>query len=261
MLVVVRARRDQSKPKGNPKEGAAQVTANVEQRALTTSLRLPASYVLEDRITVTAGSAGETTTGPQYLTKAPPAAGVAVGPGAVVAEVNYRPVLLVAASLPFFRQIRPGTAGGDVATLQEGLRSMGHAVPEEESGTFGATTRAALEAIYLAAGYEPPFTQGTRAATEAAVEAAWQASDEAYDVANAATLRGEDAAELVPADGSSSRTSTGSFSPLLKNWPWSKDWGGTGTPVLGVPAPVIFGTTPRPALRRLPAEPRSRSTG
>lgn len=183
---------------GDQASDVERVTADIERRPLTTSLRLPGTFVQERTITVATDAFGDPE-GPQFLTKSPPDPGTTIKPGDVIAEVNYRPVVLVAASLPFYRQIRPGDSGGDVDTLQEGLRSMGYAIPESESGTFGSESEAAIEDVYGAAGYEPPFTQGTRDATDATVKAAWKAADDAYEEANAARSRGEEAGELVRA--------------------------------------------------------------
>ena len=148
---------------GQPSTPSRTVTAAIEKRALSSSLQLPATYRMTDAIQVRAGSTSADAIG-QFVTGAPPALGSKVKAGDVVAEVNYRPILLIEAERPFFREIRPGTSGGDVENLQQGLRRMGQKIPEREVGTFGSATQRALRAVYLAKGYDPP--DGTSSSTE-----------------------------------------------------------------------------------------------
>lgn len=181
---------------GQPQPSSeSEVTAAVEQRALTASVVLSATYEIEGAAEIRS-AAGEDEGGRQIVTKVPPPPGTTVTAGTAVAAVNYRPVLLMRGALPLYRDIRPGMTGDDVATFQSGLRAMGFEIPDDQLGTFGPAGQDAVRAIFTEAGYEPDYTNGSAAATDAAVRAAADQAEAAYQAANAAHQRGEDVAEL-----------------------------------------------------------------
>ena len=91
---------------------------------------------------------------PRFFTSDPVAVGEHVVPGAVLAEINDRPLLYLSAPVPMLRDLYPGDSGADVTRLQTALEPYGLEVPD---GTFGASTSAALERLYTEAGYIVPL--------------------------------------------------------------------------------------------------------
>lgn len=91
--------------------------------------------------------------------------GLQVGSEAVLAkpliEVNGRPVLAIQGAFPFYRDLTRGDVGPDILQLQTSLRAAGYAVATD--GTFGASTEAAVRAMYKAAGYSAPVQQSSQA--------------------------------------------------------------------------------------------------
>lgn len=73
--------------------------------------------------------------------------------GTVLVEVAGRPLVAMAGKVPAYRDLRPGSTGKDVSQLQETLKALGHD-PGRLDGTFGSGTKAALQALYRALGYE-----------------------------------------------------------------------------------------------------------
>ncbi|MEV3986399.1 peptidoglycan-binding protein [Nonomuraea sp. NPDC049758] len=72
--------------------------------------------------------------------------------GAVLMEVNGRPVFVFAGRVPMHRGIVPGAEGDDVRQLQKALRRLGHRVPV--TGVFDGATVAAVSRFYARRGYE-----------------------------------------------------------------------------------------------------------
>ncbi|MDV5147634.1 peptidoglycan-binding protein [Streptomyces sp. SBC-4] len=160
------------------------LTAPVERRVLQETVVL--------RGTVTAGqtvqvapvvSGGEG--GTPVVTKMPVAVGSAVRPGQVLLEISGRPLFVLPGRLPVYRDLKPGATGDDVAQLQTALAGLGFGRGRDPEGTYGEGTKAAVEAFYTAAGYDPrPAVDddgaGVDAAT-AAVKAAERAVEDAAD--------------------------------------------------------------------------------
>lgn len=88
------------------------------------------------------------------VTGQPRATGDTVSSGTVVAEVNGRPVFVLAGRFRFYRDLASGDTGPDVRQLQDALRARGSAIPASESGTFAQATERAVTALYKAAGYQ-----------------------------------------------------------------------------------------------------------
>ncbi|MGJ6966743.1 peptidoglycan-binding protein [Streptosporangium sp. G11] len=72
--------------------------------------------------------------------------------GAVVMEVNGRPVFVFSGRVPMHRGLVPGARGADVEQLQRALRELGHRVPV--TGVFDQVTIAAVSRLYAGRGYE-----------------------------------------------------------------------------------------------------------
>lgn len=154
---------------------AAQRLESPAQRAAEASAPAPSPVTapvsrgdLADEVTATAqvGYAEErqvalplTGDGRHVVTAQPVAPGSAVAAGDVLLVVSGRPVVVVPGTFPFYRDLRPGDTGPDVAQLQEGLRAAGLTVPEREDGTLRSQTVAAVRRLYTAAGYPAPSEQ------------------------------------------------------------------------------------------------------
>jgi hypothetical protein len=157
---------------------AAVVTAPVERRVLESIQPTRGTIFSPAQATVIAPAAAEG----QFAVVAtglPLPKGAQVTAGAVVAELNGRPTIVLPGAIPFFRDIRPGDTGPDVEAVQGALQAMGHGIPTAEQGEFGIRTRSAVEKLYTEAGYEPLYTVGDKDAWSAAVGEANEAVSEA----------------------------------------------------------------------------------
>lgn len=81
--------------------------------------------------------------------------GEKVDAGDVPFTVNGRPLFVFPGSFDFYRELSPGLEGLDVTQLQNALRRAGHAIPEDETGTFGPATEQAVRNLYAGAGFDP----------------------------------------------------------------------------------------------------------
>lgn len=123
--------------------------------------------------------------GDAYVTANPVPVGSEVAPGAVVSEVNGRPVLVVPGAFPFYRDLGPGDTGPDVAQLQEALRATGRTIRVRENGTYGADTSKAVAALYRAAGY----AQAKRTPTDQGAEQRSATSEQSGEEKSAPVVR------------------------------------------------------------------------
>jgi hypothetical protein len=89
------------------------------------------------------------------VTRLPVQVGSWVSTGRVVVEIADRPLIVLEGQIPLIRDLRPTMSGPDVARLQSALADAGHPA-FDTSGYFGASTAAALENLYEAAGYDAP---------------------------------------------------------------------------------------------------------
>lgn len=78
-----------------------------------------------------------------------------IGSGTVIAQVAGRPVFVFAGDTPMYRSFVSGETGPDIAQLQHDLASLGYSITDT-IGTYGASTSAALAALYKNHGYTPP---------------------------------------------------------------------------------------------------------
>lgn len=87
-----------------------------------------------------------------------PDEGTTVAGGSVLAEVAYRPLILLPGQKPLVRDLEPGDSGPHVLVLQDALRRMG--LLEEVDGRFGPVTAAAVNELYDSVSYSPPTVVG-----------------------------------------------------------------------------------------------------
>jgi HlyD family secretion protein len=184
------------------------VTAPVERRALESVQVTRGTVVSPAQASVKAPQPGEGEFA-VVVTRTPQRRGGEIVAGAVVLELNGRPVLALPGRIPLFRDIRPGMAGPDIEALQIALRAMGYDIPSGEP-VFGLRTQAAVEDVYTDAGYAPVYTLGERAS----VDGARATADEAVRAGEAHVFAGRASgtpdlaaaeAELASAEADQSR--------------------------------------------------------
>ncbi len=161
------------------------LTSAVEHRVLTTSVIVRGQVVAGQSVDVAPQVAGGEDGAAPVVTKLPVKQGDRLKAGQVLLEVSGRPVFVLHGRIPVYRDLKPGAEGDDVKQLQEALRELGHGTGGDTAGTFGAGTKAALNAFYATIGYDPlPAVDddGERLkAAEDAVTAAERAMQEAED--------------------------------------------------------------------------------
>ncbi|MEU6711192.1 peptidoglycan-binding protein [Nonomuraea sp. NPDC046802] len=144
----LRSPADEAARRAAPK--ASLITAAVERRKLTSTVVLSGTLEYGSPLPISlagaVGGAGEL----QRVTR-PPRKG-RIKEGAVLMEVNGRPVFALRGSVPMHRTIAPGTKGDDVEQLQRALRRLGYGGPA--SGVFDQATIAAVTRMYAKKGYE-----------------------------------------------------------------------------------------------------------
>jgi hypothetical protein len=94
------------------------------------------------------------------VTDRPLKLGQSVRPGMVLIEISYRPVIALSGTVPMIRDLSVGSAGDDVAELQESLEKLGWGI-YDAPGVFGPSTAAALSGLYRSVGSTVPTAQRT----------------------------------------------------------------------------------------------------
>lgn len=126
------------------------VTAPVERRKLVSTVVVSGTLEYGSPYPMSlAGVVGGSETA-QRATRAPRRGMIAEG--AVVMEVNGRPVFVFSGKVPMHRSLLPGAKGADVKQLQRALRRLGYRAPV--TGVFDQATIAAVARFYARRGYE-----------------------------------------------------------------------------------------------------------
>ncbi|MFI6927316.1 peptidoglycan-binding protein [Nonomuraea spiralis] len=145
---LLRSPADEAAARRPPKPSL--VTVEVERRKLVATVVVSGTLEYGSPYPVSlAGTVGGGET-VQRATRAPRRGTLAEG--AVLMEVNGRPVFVLSGRVPMHRGIVPGAEGADVEQLQKALRRLGHRVPL--TGVFDRATVAALSRFYAKRGYE-----------------------------------------------------------------------------------------------------------
>lgn len=121
-------------------------TATVEEGVLGESLVVDVEYASTSDQRIPAADI-------DGIVTANPAVGDELVPGSVALEVSGRPIVVISGGVPAYRDFVGGTRGADVVALQSGLAALGYDVGAID-GHYGKATAAAVEALYLAVGYE-----------------------------------------------------------------------------------------------------------
>lgn len=148
---------------------AGPITVPVEERTLANDvvIRGDATYEGATEVTLEAGEGSA-----MIVTGKVPEAGSTVDAGEVLLEVTGRPVIVLEGDLPVYRSLRAGSEGPDVVQLKKALKKLGLFEGGTKNDTYGASTAAAVRALYDSIGYEPPSAgpeaeEGLRAARDA----------------------------------------------------------------------------------------------
>ncbi|WP_354641530.1 peptidoglycan-binding protein [Kitasatospora camelliae] len=168
------------------------ITAPVTSRVLTRSTVVRGQVYPPTRYDV-APAAASTEITQLYLSEAPVRAGDQVANGQLLAEVSGQPLFVLRGAVPAYRDLKPGSSGGDVTELRAALEELGFDSGSDPEGSYGRGTAAAVTAYYRSLGYRPPTTGP---ATQQAVDAARRQVD--GDQAALDALREQAAAPTPP---------------------------------------------------------------
>ncbi|MEV4565115.1 peptidoglycan-binding protein [Nonomuraea sp. NPDC049419] len=126
------------------------ITAAVERRKLVSTVVTSGTLEYGSPLPITLAGAVGGAAEQQRATRAPRKG--RIKEGAVLMEVNGRPVFALRGSVPMHRTIAPGSKGADVRQLQRALRRLGFGGPL--TGVFDQATIAAVTRMYTKKGYE-----------------------------------------------------------------------------------------------------------
>lgn len=144
---------------------AVPVTATVERGNLDDVVTVSASVAAATRVERSLPGVPE-----GVITAVPVRTGQTLASGAVIAEVNGRPIFVLPGAFPFYRDLHEGLSGPDVTQLQAGLTAAGFTVAAD--GEFGPRTVTALSAFYAASGYPAASMSATTQEDTADAESA-----------------------------------------------------------------------------------------
>lgn len=145
---LLRSPADEAAARKPPKPSL--VTAAVERRKLVATVVVSGTLEYGSPYPVSLAGVVGGSEAAQRATRAPRRGTLAEG--AVVMEVNGRPVFVFAGTVPMHRGIVSGAKGADVRQLQKALRRLGYHAPA--TGVFDRTTSAAVSRFYAKRGYE-----------------------------------------------------------------------------------------------------------
>ncbi|MEV4548408.1 peptidoglycan-binding protein [Nonomuraea wenchangensis] len=171
---------------------ASLVTAAVERRKLVSTVVLSGMLEYGSPLPVTLAGVVGGDAELQRATRAPRKG--RIGEGAVLMEVNGRPVFALRGAVPMHRTIAPGGKGADVRQLQRALRRLGYRAPA--SGVFDRATIAAVTGMYAEKGYEAQQPTLTERQTYETLRKAVRTARESLATEQQALDRGRDVLPL-----------------------------------------------------------------
>ncbi|WP_067182043.1 peptidoglycan-binding protein [Microtetraspora niveoalba] len=145
---LLRSPADEAAARKPPKPSL--VTVAVERRKLVATVVVSGTLEYGSPYPVSLAGVVGGSESAQRATRAPRRGTLAEG--AVLMEVNGRPVFVFSGTVPMHRSIVPGAKGADVQQLQKALRRLGYRAPA--TGVFDQATIAAVSRFYAKRGYE-----------------------------------------------------------------------------------------------------------
>ncbi|WP_067136257.1 peptidoglycan-binding protein [Microtetraspora malaysiensis] len=145
---LLRSPADEAAARKPPKPSL--VTVAVERRTLVATVVVSGTLEYGSPYPVSLAGVVGGSEAAQRATRAPRRGTLAEG--AVMMEVNGRPVFVFAGTVPMHRSIVSGAKGADVRQLQKALRRLGYRAPA--TGVFDQATIAAVSRFYAKRGYE-----------------------------------------------------------------------------------------------------------
>ena len=180
---------------------AGLVTVPVENRVIANDVTMRADVLYDEAVEVTIET-GEIS-GAAVVTGKVPEVGTEVGAASVFLEIAGRPVIALPGELPAYRSLRVGVSGPDVLQLKQALASLGIDPGSVESDSYDTRTAAAVDKLYVMAGYpSPAASEDSQAALTSARAALTSAKDmlTTADADLAAAKSGPSKADRLAAD-------------------------------------------------------------
>lgn len=155
---------------------AGLITVPVENRVIANDVTMRADVLYDEAVEVKIET-GEIS-GAAVVTGKLPEVGSEVGAASVFLEIAGRPVIALPGELPAYRSLRVGVSGPDVLQLKQALASLGIEPGSVESDSYDARTAAAVDKLYVMAGYpSPAASEESQAALDSARAALTAAKD------------------------------------------------------------------------------------
>lgn len=159
---------------------ASLITVPVESRTLSRDVITRTNAAFQDSTDLSLNLSTSGGSAP-IVTGRVPALGDELAEGTVGLEIAGRPVFILEGELPSFRSMGPGTSGVDVLQLEQALLRLGFFVGVADE-LFDSETEAALNNMYLQAGYSAPeLTEGEKIELQNAADAIERAEDAIED--------------------------------------------------------------------------------
>lgn len=133
---------------------AGLITVPVENRVIANDVSLRADVLYDESVAISIDTTD--ISGTPVVTGQVPEVGTTIDAASVVLEVAGRPVIALPGELPAYRTLRVGVSGPDVVQLKQALAALGIDPGNVESDVYDAATVAAVDQLYVAAGYPSP---------------------------------------------------------------------------------------------------------
>ena len=133
---------------------AGLITVPVETKVIANDVALRADVLYDESVAVSIDTTD--LSGTPVVTGQVPEVGTTIDAASVVLEGAGRPVVALPGALPAYRTLRVGVSGPDVLQLKQALVSLGINPGNAESDVYDATTAAAVDQLYVTAGYPSP---------------------------------------------------------------------------------------------------------
>lgn len=182
---------------------AGLITVPVENRIIANDVTMRADVLYDEAVEVTIET-GEIS-GAAVVTGKVPEVGSEIAAASVFLEIAGRPVIALPGELPAYRSLRVGVSGPDVLQLKQALAGLGINPGSLESDLYDARTAAAVDQLYVTAGYpSPPVSEDDKAALSDARTslASAKAGLTAADAELASAKSGPSKSERLGADNS-----------------------------------------------------------